>query len=207
MSARRSSFLVVVMAALTVVLGWSLFDFGPSPALAQQNKTAKPKKKPEPPPDVPERKIRTTLIDSSTRPKAVASAAKIDALVEANYVKHKVTPNPMATDEQFIRRVYLDISGTIPTYRQVRAFAGNSDPEKRSKLIDTLLSQAGYSSNFYNYWTDILRLKDGQLTNNVPGRPYCEWVKESLETNKPYDKFVYEMLTAEGKIWVARPFF
>ena len=202
MSVRRPSLLTWVggIAALVVVLGWSLSDFGPSPVLAQQNKT-KTKKKVDPPPPVPERKIKTVLIDSGTRSKAVASAAKIDSLIEANYAKYQVTPNPAASDEQFIRRVYLDISGTIPSYKQVRAFAGNSDPEKRSKTIDMLLGQSGYASNFYNYWTDILRLKDGQLTNNVPGRPYCEWVKESLETNKPYDKFVYEMLTAEGKVW------
>ena len=203
MSVRRSSLLTLVggIAALAIVLGWSLSDFGGSPAMAQQKKNTKAKKKVDPPPPVPERKVKTTLIESSTRSKAVASAAKIDSLIEANYAKYKVTPNPVATDEQFIRRVYLDISGTIPSYKQVRAFAGNSDPEKRSKIIDTLLGQSGYASNFYNYWTDILRLKDGQLTNNVPGRPYCEWVKESLESNKPYDKFVYEMLTAEGKIW------
>ena len=203
MSVRCSSLLALVggIAALAVAFGGSLSDFGPSPVQAQQKKNAKAKKKVEPPPPVPERKIKTTLIDSSTRSKAVASAAKIDSLIDANYKRYKVTPNPVATDEQFIRRVYLDLSGTIPSYKQVRAFAGNSDPEKRSKMIDMLLGQSGYASNFYNYWTDILRLKDGQLTNNVPGRPYCEWVKESLETNKPYDKFVYEMLTAEGKVW------
>ena len=187
---------------LAVAMGWSLSEFGPSLALAQQNKTGKSnKKKTEPPPPVPERKVKTTLVDSSSRAKVVASAAKIDSLIDANYAKYKVTPNLNASDEQFIRRVYLDISGTIPTYKQVRAFSGNTDHDKRSKLIDMLLGQIGYASNFYNYWTDILRLKNGQLTNNVPGQPYCEWVKESLESNKPYDKFVYEMLTAEGKIW------
>jgi len=121
--------------------------------------------------------------------------------MEASYARHKVKPNPIANDEVFVRRAYLDLTGAIPTYKQVRLFVANSDSEKRSKLIDTLLNQDGYASHFYNYWADILRLKDNQITNNVPGRSYCEWVKESLESNKPYDKFVYEMLTAEGKIW------
>lgn len=168
--------------------------------VAAQGKKAPPKK-PEPPVPVPERKVRVSMVNASTRSKALASAAKVDQLIEANYAKYKVTPNPMASDEQFVRRVYLDLIGTIPTYKQVRAFVANSDSEKKSKLIDVLLSQEGYSSNFYNYWADILRLKDNQITNNVPGRPYCEWVKESLETNKPYDEFVYEMITADGKVW------
>ncbi|MCX7408630.1 MAG: DUF1549 and DUF1553 domain-containing protein [Planctomycetales bacterium] len=189
------------IVALAIGLGWSLTEFSPAPVMAQGNKNSKAKKKPEPPVAVPERKVKMALVDSGSRTKVLASAAKIDSLIEANYAKYKVTPNPAASDEQFIRRIYLDISGTIPTLKQVRAFAGNSDPEKRSKVIDLLLSQAGYASNFYNYWADILRLKDGQLSNNVPGRPYCEWVKETLEENKPYDKFVYEMLTAEGKVY------
>lgn len=168
-------------------------------AWAQGNR--KPAKKPEPPVQVPERRVKIAPVDAATRARALASAARIDVLVDANCAKFKVTPNPIAGDEQFLRRVYLDLTGTIPTCKQVRMFTASTDSEKRAKVIDTLLNQEGYACNFYNYWADILRLKDNQITNNVPGRSYCEWVKESLETNKPYDKFVFEMITAEGKIW------
>ena len=87
MSVRRTSLFTLVggVAALAVVFGWSISDFGPSPAQAQQKKNTKAKKKVDPPPPVPERKVKLTLIDSSTRSKAVASAAKIDALIDANY--------------------------------------------------------------------------------------------------------------------------
>lgn len=180
-------------------------DVGHRSAFAQAKPAPKvapkPQKKTEPAPHVPMRQQRIAKIDPNTRMDAVALAAKIDEMVDANHKKFKVTPNAMSTDEQFVRRIYLDITGTIPTLKQARQFLVNNDTQKRSKLIDTLLSQEGYSSNFYNYWSDILRLKDGLLANNVPGKPYCEWVKESLETNKPYDTFVYEMLTGEGKIW------
>ena len=175
--------------------------FESSCALAQASKGAKAPKKPEPPAHVPERHQRISKMDPATRMAAVARAAKIDEMVEANYARYQIKPNAMTTDEQFLRRIYIDIAGTIPNLKQIRLFISNTDPNKRSKLIDTLLSQEGYASNFYNYWADILRLKDNQLTNNVPGKPYCEWVKECLETNKPYDTFVYEMLTAEGKVW------
>lgn len=198
-SPRVSRFAAVLVLGIATAAAWNLSDSGISSAAAQNRK--KPPKKPEPPVHVPERKVRISPVSSTTRSAAVASAAKVDAMMEANYKKFKLTPNPMASDEQFVRRVYLDLAGTIPTYKQVRQFVGSGDSEKRAKLIDVLLSQPAYSSNFYNYWADILRLKDGQLTNNVPGKPYCEWVKESLETNKPYDAFVYEMLTADGKIW------
>jgi hypothetical protein len=188
----------VCVAAL---MCWNGSGFGASLVWAQANKGGKTQHKPEPPPHVPERKIRVAMIDSGTRAAALASAARIDSLIDANYEKYHVKPNSLTTDEQFLRRISLDVTGTIPGVKQVRLFMSNSDAQKRSKLIDVLLSQEGYASNFYNYWSDILRLKDGQLTNNVPGKPYCEWVKDCLETNKPYDRFVYEMLSSEGKIW------
>jgi hypothetical protein len=179
-------------------------------AFAQGNKVNKPAaskaaskspKKPEPAPHVPERHQTVAKINPATRNSAMAVAAKIDELVEANYALYKVTPNSLTTDEQFLRRIYLDIVGTIPTLKQIRLFNSNTDSQKRSKLIDTLLSQEGYSSHFYNYWADLLRLKETQLPMGIPGKPYCEWVKQSLETNLPYDQFVYEMLTAEGRVW------
>ena len=174
---------------------------GNSLVLAANGPPNKTPKKPEPPPHVAERHQNVAKVDPGARAVVLASAAKIDEMVDANYGRHSTKPNSMTSDEQFLRRIYLDITGTIPSLKQVRLFASSSDSQKRSKLIDTLLNQEGYASNFYNYWSDILRLKDGQLTNNVPGKPYCEWVKETLETNKPYDRFVYEMLTAEGKVW------
>jgi hypothetical protein len=195
---RLSGFFLATVFSLACISGF--VGSGNSTAFGQGNKN-KPPKKPEPPVHIPERKIGLSPVNANTRSRAIAAAAKVNELIEANYKKFKVTPNPMASDEQFVRRVYLDLAGTIPTHKQVRQFCANSDSEKRAKLIDLLLSQEGYSSNFYNYWADILRLKDNQITNNVPGRPYCEWVKESLETNEPYDQFVYEMLTAEGKVW------
>lgn len=197
----RYGFMLRVVAIVLVLAGHVSPGLYSSTVFGQGNKSAKAQKKYEPPAHVPVRQQTIAKIDPATRQDAIAVAAKIDELIEANYAKHKTTPNPMTTDEQFVRRIFLDITGTIPTVKQAKLFLGNSDPQKRSKLIDMLLSQEGYASNFYNYWSDILRLKDGNLANNVPGKPYCEWVKECLETNKQYDKFVYEMLTAEGKVF------
>ncbi len=160
----------------------------------------KPAKPPEPPVPVPERKVVVAKVAPDARRTALSSAAHIDSLIEKNYAKYKVTPNAPLTDEQFVRRAYLTITGRIPTYKQVRAFVIQKDADRHSRLIDTLLNTDDYASNFYNYWADILRLNE-RLTNNVPGRPFNEYVRVSLETNKPYDKWVYEMLTAEGKVW------
>jgi hypothetical protein len=139
-------------------------------------------------------------VDPKTAERATLAAAKIDSLVEANYGKHGVTPNPLTTDEQFVRRIYLDITGTIPTYEQTLAFLNSKDEDKREKLIDALLNSPGYASHFFNYWANILRLQDYPEAN-IPAAPYIDWVKRSIRDNKPYDVWVREMMTAEGKIW------
>jgi len=188
----RQGLRIAAAAAITVAMlastGW-----------AQSKKAAKAAKKPDPPPPVPTRRIEIDKVDPSTRAAAVASAARIDQLVEKNYAKYKVRPNEPLTDEQFVRRAYLDIAGTIPTYKECRQFSLSLDKEKRSRLIDTLLNSKEHAGHMYNYWADILRLREREVTNNAPGRPYNEWVLESLEQNKAYDKWVYEMLTASGK--------
>lgn len=127
-------------------------------------------------------------------------AAEIDKLVADNYRKHNVKPNPKTSDEEFLRRVYLDVTGTIPAYRDTVKFLNSKDPDKRSKLIDELLSGEGYVSHFYNYWADVLRYKDS-LSNDVRGEPFRQWIKQSLAENKPWNKMVYEMLVAEGLVW------
>jgi hypothetical protein len=146
------------------------------------------------------RPVVIAKVDINAREQTLAAAAQIDRLVEANYAKHQVRPNPLADDEAFVRRAYLEITGTIPTLKETRNFLAARDSQKRARLIDQLLNSPGYASHLYNYWTDVLRVTE-RLTNNVPGRPYAEWIKVCLETNKPYDKMVFEMLTAEGKIF------
>lgn len=124
---------------------------------------------------------------------------RIDALIEEGYKAHKITPNAPATDETFVRRIYLDIIGRIPSQEEARAFLDSSEAGKRTKLIDQLLDSEGYVSHWYNWWADILRVQSGM--QGEAGQAYAEWVKDSLRQNKPYDQFVRELITAEGYIW------
>ena len=141
-----------------------------------------PKKKEEPSPRFV---VKSKPVAPDKLKQAQLSAKEIDRLVAENYVKHKIEPNPQTTDEQFVRRVYLDITGTIPTYQQAMAFISQKDPLKRSKLIDELLSSDGYASHSFNYWADVLRYTD-TLNGNVRGEPYRQWIKQSLAESKPW---------------------
>jgi hypothetical protein len=129
------------------------------------------------------------------------SAAKIDALIEANYKKHGVTGNQAINDAVFCRRVWLHLGGRIPRLEEVTQFLESKDPDKRSRLIDQLLSSHDHVSHMFNYWADILRLQDHPINNNQIAQPYHEWIKKSLAENTPYDQWVTQMVTAEGRIW------
>ncbi len=128
------------------------------------------------------------------------AASRIDQMVASELAKQGIEPNPEADDYTFVRRAYLDIAGTIPTHAQTTSFVSSKSPSKRRDLVDGLLNSYGYVSHTYNYWASILRIKD-RPENNLLAYPYRDWVKDQIRINRPYDKWVHEMLTAEGKIW------
>jgi len=181
-------------------LGVPSEDLADDLAKVKELEAAADKKKAAVSPEPPRFAVEPKPVEPSRHGQAMASAKKVDEFVAANYSKHDVKPMPKTTDEQFVRRIYLDIVGTIPTYKQTTSFLSSSDPDKRTKLIDELLGSEGYSSHFFNFWADILRYRD-RLGEDVRGEPWRQWIKQSLAENKPYDKFVHEMLTAEGLVW------
>ena len=191
----KAGSLCIAVAFSTLIIQ-GLSDSEAAPRRKAKKKPAVKKEEPLPPRFlVTSKPVSTTKLSS-----AVKSAEKIDKLVEANYSKHKVKPNPMTNDAQFLRRIYLDITGTIPTYRVTRYFLASRHPDKRKRLIDRLLDSDGYASHSFNYWADVLRYTD-RLNNNVDGSAYRQWIKQSLAENKPWDKMVEEMISAEGLIW------
>ncbi|MDB6139660.1 MAG: hypothetical protein JWO94_2732 [Verrucomicrobiaceae bacterium] len=148
------------------------------------------------------------------------AAGKIDELVVAGLLKARdiiaknnaaatqatdkrelPKPNPLMSDEQFVRRLYLDVVGRIPNYDEAKTFIADASPTKRAKLIETLLNDKGYASNTYNYFAEMLRVKDRLEQDNLRGVPYINWLQKQVEANTPWDKMVYAMITAEGKMW------
>ena len=124
---------------------------------------------------------------------------EIDRIVEENWAKHEVRGSPYINDQVFMRRAYLDIVGTIPSGREAIEFINVKNPHKRQILIDYLLDTEGYVSHYYNYWADVLRIQS--QINNIDLHNYVSWVKDSLRENKPYNQFVYELITAKGRVW------
>ncbi len=148
--------------------------------------------------------LTTPALAEMSADQVKAKAAQIDKLVSENLAKQKITPNATISDEVFVRRIYLDIAGRIPTMKETTDFFYDTDADKRAKLIDELLASDGYVQNFFNYWADILRMKSQMIGGgqSLPaGLAYARWLKESLRENKPYDTMVREVLTADGKTY------
>ena len=124
----------------------------------------------------------------------------IDAIVVAALKVRGISPSERCTDEVFIRRVFLDAIGTLPTASEVRQFLADQDPVKRDKCVTLLLNRPEFAEYLGLKWGDLLRIKSEFPSNLWPNavQAYDRWVRESFRTNKPYDQFVRELLTASG---------
>jgi len=131
-----------------------------------------------------------------------AAAKQIDAILAKDWAANKLKGNPQSDDNTFVRRIYLDVIGRIPTTREAEEFLNSKDADKRAKLIDKLLASEAYVQHFFNYWADVLRVtSNGSQTGAITGTAYANFVKDSLRENKPYDHFVRDMVAAQGKAW------
>ncbi|MDF1824719.1 MAG: DUF1549 domain-containing protein [Verrucomicrobiales bacterium] len=134
----------------------------------------------------------------------ISPTAEIDRLIKAGLAENEIKPNPVASDEVLVRRIYLDIIGRIPTQEESGLFIDSEDPEKVANLVDELIGSEGYVSHFYNYFADLLRIKSRLAAGGqsiAPGMGYEMWVKDALRENRPYDKMVYDLVTASGSSW------
>ena len=130
--------------------------------------------------------------------KIIAISKQIDQLVEAKLKENSQKRNPEVDDATFLRRIYLDVVGRIPTLEETKKFLASRKPNKRALLIDELLDSYGYVSHQFNFWADLLRIKSNH--RNIPLQPYIDFVKDSLESNKPYDQFVCELIDSGGPL-------
>jgi len=136
------------------------------------------------------------LMESSDPPKP---ANRIDEIVFAKLKGLGIEPI-LCSDAVFVRRAYLDVTGTLPSEEEAGAFIQSSDKNKRVVLIDRLLDRSAHVDYWSMKWSDILRVKAMFPVNVWPNaaQAYHRWVWESVARNKPYDQFARELLTSSG---------
>jgi len=128
-------------------------------------------------------------------------------LVFAHLSKAGIAPAALSSNEVFLRRVCLDAIGTLPTAQEAAAFLASTDPDRRTILIDQLLQRDEFSVYWAMKWSDLLRIKAEFPINLWPtaAQEYYRWLLESLQKNKPYDRFARELLTSSGSNFRAGP--
>jgi hypothetical protein len=110
-----------------------------------------------------------------------------------------LVPSELCSDEQFIRRLYIDLTATLPSPAEGQAFVADKDPHKRDKLVDRLLDSEEYSYYFANKWADILRVKRRGQPDRAPGTfAFHDWIRSAVAHDKPYDEFARAILGASG---------
>jgi hypothetical protein len=126
-------------------------------------------------------------------------AAAVDRELDVALVAAKVPPSPLAGDAEFLRRVCLDLTGTVPAYDRTVAFLLDSDPYKRAKLIDELLASPEYGRLFARQWADLLIKRDFDSNKRLDTEPFVNWLAGKFNSSAGWDTIVRDILTASGK--------
>ena len=123
----------------------------------------------------------------------------IDALVHAKLKKLRVLPSEVCTDEEFLRRVFVDITGTLPGPDEHTAFLADENPDKRAHVIDELLERKEFVEIWVMKWAELLQVRT--IANRVEKKPmqrYFSWLREKIAGNTPTDQMVQEILASKG---------
>jgi len=122
----------------------------------------------------------------------------IDASIRRAWAAAGITPAARADDATFVRRVYVDLVGTIPPADVAAAFAADEAKDKRRKLVDALLASPEYATHWMNYWDDVLMGREvrGPVVDRVAFR---YWLRAKFESNAPWDHVVRDLVAATGQ--------
>lgn len=138
----------------------------------------------------------------------------VDELAAAKFRELGIVPSGLCDDATFIRRAFLDATGTLPTPEETLAFLQSTDPNKREQLVDRLLGLTGdptldvYNDRYAAYWTlkwsDLIRNTSDKLGEQGMWALH-NWIKDAMRNNKPWDECVRELVTAKGSIYMNGP--
>ncbi len=122
----------------------------------------------------------------------------IDEILLDEWRTLRLSPSPACSDETFVRRAYIDATGTIPTAEQVRQILGDNRDDRRSRLVDELLSSTSYV-NYWSYqWSNLLLVNSNLIRPDAVAAFY-KWIREQVEANTPWDEFARQIILAKGE--------
>lgn len=123
----------------------------------------------------------------------------VDQLIADKWERMKIRPSDVAKDNEFLRRVRLDLTGLPPTVEELRTFLDDRRPSvlKRMAKIDELIGSKDYVDHWANKWADLLQV-NSKFIGKEGAKEFRNWIRNSVESNQPYDEFAKDVLTAVG---------
>ncbi|HEY1377760.1 MAG TPA: DUF1549 domain-containing protein [Gemmataceae bacterium] len=187
------------IAGLAVAAGWYTLAANaaaPTPKKAPAPESASAAVRP-PSPIVPRSNVLTAEAWNGV-PIMPLSSAELDKLIAAELRDDGIKPAARTSDEAFLRRVSLDLTGRLPGTQELAEFLADRDPAKRSKAIDKLLAGDAFARHWARYWRDVVSAKytDRRQLAMVP--EFEKWLVEQFRDNKSWGDIAWAMLTAEG---------
>ena len=136
--------------------------------------------------------------------KGPTPATFIDEKVFAKLQSLRMNPSEVCDDTTFLRRVSLDLLGVLPSAEEARTFAKDAQPDKRGRLIDSLLERPEFADFWAMKWADLFRVEEKTLDRKGVAT-FHAWIRDSVATNKPLDQFVRELIAARGSTYEQPP--
>jgi hypothetical protein len=140
----------------------------------------------------------------ATRPGPLSSENFVDKHVAAKWERMGLRPSGVSSDAEFLRRVYLDLLGVLPTADEAADFLASRAPDRRARLVDSLLERPEYADYWTLKWGDLLRNNRAKLGEKGMWSFY-NWLRQSFRANKPMDQFAKELVTAQGSTFTTGP--
>ncbi len=133
----------------------------------------------------------------------------VDKHVLAKLQRLEILPSDLCSDEEFVRRVYLDVLGKLPTVDEAQAFFdgkydGDKHDDRRARLIDDLLARPAYAEYWGQRWADLLRVRKAKMSSAGVSK-FHQWLVRAVGDNMPYDEFAKALLTADGSSYANPP--
>ncbi|GIW98164.1 MAG: surface protein [Pirellulaceae bacterium] len=125
----------------------------------------------------------------------------IDQLVAEKLKRLRIPPSPLCTDEEFLRRVTIDIVGLLPTEEEYAEFMADTSPDKRAKWIDRLLERKEFSEIWAMKWAQLLKVKSNNQVSYKAAFLYSSWLTNKIANNTPIDQIVRELLASSGGVF------
>ncbi len=122
----------------------------------------------------------------------------VDELMNAKFLKLRMNPSELCSDDEFLRRVSLDVCGVLPTVEEYEKFVADTDPKKREKKVDELLGRKEFVEMWVMKWSELLTIRSSQQVSYKSMLLYYNWLQERVANNMPMDQLVQELLSSKG---------